>query len=171
MSDSEKVLQNKLIEFLKRYFYVYSEVYSEDNSARIDLILIHHSDKERKYPIGVEIKEKGKKTGKGLAEWLKQSHRYAGHKFKGFGKCLIITCPQVSGFYFREGVEMHNHEIEGDYGEANNVGTFLGQWQIGEMQKFEWHGKKLFRIVYKGFIIWTMKDNILRMHNYERLCK
>lgn len=171
MVDSEKVLHEKMIVFLKRYFYVFSEVWSDDKTSRIDLILIHHSDKGKKYPIGVEIKVKEKKTGRSLADWLKQATRYSTKTFKGFRKCLIITCPQISGYYLREGIEMHNHESENDFGEANNAGTFLGQFNLGEFQKFEWHGKIKYRIVYKGFTIWNMKDNILRMHNYERLLK
>jgi len=171
MADSEKVLHEKMIKFLKKYFYVFSEVCSDDMTSRIDLVLIHHSDKEKKYPIGMEIKVKAKKTGRLLADWLKQAERYSTKSFRGFGKCLIITCPQISGYYLREGLEMHDHEIEGDFGEANNAGTFLGQFKIGEFQKFLWHEKTKYRIVYKGLTIWNMKDNILRMHNYERLVK
>lgn len=172
MADSEKELHVKMISFLKRYFYVYSEVYSEDKTSRIDLIILHHSDKEKKYPIGIEIKVKAKKRGKNLAEWVKQAARYSEKTFKGFGECLIITCPQISGNYLKEGVEMHQHEDENGCSPDNNVSTFLGQFKIGEFQKYkDFIGKIKYRIVYKGSIIWDMRDNILRFHNYERLLK
>ncbi len=172
MADSEKELHTKMITFLKRYFYVYSEVWSDDKTSRIDLIISHHSDKEKKYPIGIEIKKKAKKKGKDLAEWLKQSARYSEKTFKGFGKCLIITCPQISGNYLKEGVEMHQHEDESGCRPDHNASTFLGQFKIGEFQKYVGQfDKKYMRIVYKGSVIWDMKDNILRMHNYERLVK
>jgi len=172
MADSEKVLHEKMIRFLKRYFYVFSEVWSDDKTSRIDLVILHHSDKERKYPIGIEIKVKEKKTGRSLADWLRQAIRYTENTFKGFGKCLIITCPQISGYYLKEGSEMHQHEDEKGCREDHNASTFLGQFKIGEFQKYIGKfDKQYMRIVYKGSIIWDMKDNILRMHNYERLCK
>lgn len=168
----EKELQERMVKYLKKFFFVESEVYSTDNKCRIDLIIIHHSDKEKKYPIGIEIKLNEKKRGKDLANWIKQSSEYSKKEFKGYGKCLIITCPQISGLYLREGIEMSFHEIEGDFGQANNVGTFLGQFGLGEFQKFtDFFDKKKFRIVYKGFIIWSEKDNILRFHNYDKLVR
>lgn len=172
MVSNEKELQEKMITFLNKYFFVYKEVYSIDMKNRIDLIIIHHSDKLKKYPIGVEIKTVDKKRGKGLALWIKQAESYSKQEFKGFGKCLVITCPQISGYYLREGVKMCNHESELDFGQANNIGTFISEFNIGEFQKYETTLKDVrYRIVYKGQIIWDQKDNILRMHNYERLVK
>ena len=140
MIENEKELQNRIYNFFLKYFFVYKEVYSQDNKDRIDLILVHYSDKERKYPIGIEIKVKQKKTGKTLAMWLKQAERYSKRDFKAFGKCLVATCPQISGYYLREGIEMHNHEDKDSSGQANNAGTFLAQFGVGEIQKYIWHG-------------------------------
>jgi len=169
---NEKDLHKKMIDFLRKYFYVYSEVYSIDRKSRIDLVIIHHSDKEKRYPIGVEIKVNAKKRGKDLAEWIKQSETYSNKEFIGFGKCLIVTCPQVSGYYLREGFKMQNHELPGDFGQANNIGTFLSIFGIGEFQKYKTKLNDIkYRIVYKGQIIWDQKDNILRFHNYDRLAR
>lgn len=169
---SEKEFQDKMIKFLKHYFYVFSEVWSTDSQCRIDLVIIHFSDKERKYPIGIEIKIDDIKRGKNLALWIKQGERYSKKDFKGFGKMPVIACPQISGLYFKEGEYMHQHFKEGSYSADNNVGTFLGQFGMGEFQKYYWSfDVTKYRIVFKGKILWDMKDNILRMHNYDKLCR
>lgn len=93
-----------MILFLKKYFIVASEVWSKCGNRRIDLVLVHKTDIEKKYPIGVEIKVDEKKRGKDLAMWLKQASLYSTLEFNGFGKCLIVAYPQVSGLYLREGI-------------------------------------------------------------------
>ena len=169
MERNEKILQEKLTDFMNTYFYVNREVSSTDGKSRIDLMLVHKSDKERMYPVGIEIKVTGKKRGKDLANWIKQAHRYSESEFVGYGKCMIIAYPQISGLYLREGVEMCNHESINDFGKHNNVGTFIGQFKIGELQKYkDWNNRYLCRIVYCGSTIWDMSDNVLRINNYKR---
>lgn len=169
---SEKELQLRMVKYLKKYFFVDTEVYSSDNSKRIDIAMVHKSDIRREYPIGIEIKINEKKRGKDLANWIKQASLYSEKLFKNYGKCLIVTCPQITFNYLNEGSIMHQHTFKDDNSYQNNICTFLGQFNIGEFQKYEYHFKKIkYRIVYKGAIIWDEKDNILRINNYERLVK
>lgn len=174
---NESLLKAKMIIYFRRFFYVEEEVWSTDKSKRIDLIITHKSDVQRNYPIGIEIKVDDKKRGKELAKWIIQSSEYSEKIFNKYGKCLIATCPQISGLYLREGIYMHNHESENDWGQANNIGTFLSQFNIGEVQKYirEYYKtntrKNLLRIVYRGQIIWDQHDDRLRINNYTRLCK
>jgi hypothetical protein len=165
---SEDVLHKKIAVYLSKYFKVTNEVKSTDKKRRIDMVIIHLTDTEMKYPIGIEVKINDKKRGKDLANWLKQASDYATKEFIGFGKCLIVTCPQVSGYYLREGELMNQHETESGCGQANNIGTFLSQFGVGEMQKED---GKYFRIVFKGQTIWESKYNRFNFANYDRLCR
>lgn len=171
MDIPEPELQIKMEKYLSKYFGVYPQVWSTDGTSRIDIVVIHKSDDIKKYPIGIEIKTVSKKRGKDLADWLKQATRYTTKDFIGFGKCLIITCPQVSGYYLREGEYMHQHETNEGYGQANNVSTFLGQFSIGEFQKYFKNNKPYYRIVFSGQVIWESRYDSFRINNYERLCR
>lgn len=164
--EDEAVMQLRTGKWFSKFFTVWYEVWDIIHKYRIDLIIIHKSDMDRKYPIGIEVKLTGKKRGKDLAMWLKQASNYADQNFIGFGKCLIATCPQISDFYLREGDRMSKHEGQTMY--ANNVGTFIGQFNVGEVQKID---DKDFRIVLKGQVIWDSIYNELHTNNYERLCK
>lgn len=169
-NQDEKQLQERMFKFMSKYFIVEYEVWSTNHKRRIDLIAIHKTDSLKKYPIGIEIKINQKKTGKDIAEWLKQANDYSLLDFVNYGKCLIITCPQVSGLYMREGEYMHIHEDENGYGQDNNISTFLGQFNIGEVQKYIRNGTAMLRIVFKGQIIWDQHNDSFRSHNYDRLC-
>lgn len=172
MDNKELQLKNEMVIFLKDYFSVWTEVTSTDNKKRIDIILVHRSDKKREYPIGIEVKVNDKKTGKSLAAWLKQASVYSEKEFKGFGKCMVIAYPQISGNYLREGEKMHNHEKEEGCSHDHNASTFIGQFNVGELQKYrDYVGKEKCRIVFKGQLIWDMQDDILRKANYERILK
>lgn len=164
--ENEDDLQEKMAAWFSKYFNVEREVWNTTHKYRIDLVIIHKSDLNKKYPIGIEIKLAAKKTGKGLALWLKQASNYADQDFIGYGKCLIATCPQISEMYLREGTSMTNHENSA-LPQHNNIGTFIGQFNIGEVQKVN---QQNCRIVYKGSIIWDSQYNDLRTTNYERLC-
>jgi hypothetical protein len=168
---TESDLKIKMINYLTPFFLVEQEVWSTDNKKRIDLVIVHKSDLNKKYPIGIEIKKDDKKRGKQLALWLKQASVYSEKEFKGYGKCLITTCPQVSGFYLREGEFMNQHEFENGVSQDNNIATFLSEFNIGEFQKYTRNSVTLYRIAYKGQIIWDRHENSFRTHNYERLCK
>jgi hypothetical protein len=174
MIEFEQITEPELVvnmtKYLSKFFTVTSEVWSTDGKRRIDMIIIHHSDIQKKYPIGLELKSIDKKRGKNLAEWLKQAHDYSLKEFRGFGKCLIITCPQVSGYFLNEGDLMNKHEPGTQFCQANNVSTFLSQFGVGEFQKYIENDKPYFQIVFSGQIIWSSKRNDLRANNYERLC-
>lgn len=175
---TEIEIQISLLKYLSKYFFVYPEVWSTDGKRRIDIIAIHKSDELRIYPIGIEVKRDVKKRGKDLAAWLIQSSDYSTKNFIGFGKCLIITAPQVSGTYLNEGKDMHQHLDEFlNPSKDNNIATFLGQFKIGEMQKYVFVDYKSksqsthYRFVYLGQKIWDSRDDDFRFNNYERLCK
>jgi hypothetical protein len=178
MNANEKELQNKMGLFLSQYFFVNYEVWSTNHVKRIDLIIVHKSDADKKYPIGIEIKIDEKKKGKELANWIKQASTYSKLNFNGFGRCLIVTYPQISGTYLNEGTEMNQHIDEfGVARKDHNISTFLSSFGIGEMQRYVYENyknktkKEYIRIVYLGQVIWDLKDNELRTTNYERLCK
>lgn len=165
---TEAELQASMALYFSRYFIVFSEVWDVTHKFRIDLVIIHKSDMTRKYPIGVEIKVDAKKTGKDLAAWLKQAMNYSEQNFEGFGKCLIVTCPQISLLYFREGDKLTKHDETGGIPFHNNVCTFIGQFNVGEVQKID---QKNCRIVFNGGMIWDSVYDEFRTANYERLCK
>ena len=169
--EPEHELQERMIKYLGKYFFVEDEVWSTDGEKRIDIIVVHKKDLDKKYPIGIEIKRIAKKRGKDLAEWLKQSSVYSSKLWVNYGKCLIVTCPQVSGYYLREGELMSLHETDEGFSKDNNVSTFLGQFGIGEFQKYARLSKVLYRIVFKGQIIWDQNMDSLRTNNYDRLCR
>ena len=172
---TEKELQSRLFNYLSRFFNVESEVKSTCHKRRIDLIIVHKSDISIKYPIGIEIKTFDKKTGSDAGKWLHQAQAYAGLSWIGYDKAMIIVAPQFSERVFCEGELMHKHVIDGHASPDHNVSTFLGQFDIGEFQTYEfteWNKKiKFARIVYNGFIIWDERHNDFRTHNYDRLCK
>jgi hypothetical protein len=163
---TEEKLQKSMAAYLSKYFLVFLEVWDTTHKFRIDLVIIHKSDTEKKYPIGVEIKLVGKKRGKDLALWLKQASNYASLNFNVFGKCLIVTCPQISDYYMKEGSMMHHHDQSTLY--ANNIGDFIGQFNVGELQKIDQHNC---RIVFKGQVIWDSIYDELHANNYVRLCQ
>ena len=174
---TEKELQSRLYTYLSHYFYVESEVKSTCYTRRIDLIIVHKSDIATKYPIGIEIKTFEKKTGSDAGKWLHQAQAYAGLSWIGYDKAMIIVAPQFSEKVFCEGELMVKHVVDGCVKPDHNVSTFLGQFSIGEFQRYifdDWntHKKTKFaRIVYNGFIIWDEHRDDFRIHNYERLCK
>lgn len=175
---TEKELQNAITTYLSKYFYAEEEVWSTDRSGRIDIVLVHKSDIARSYPIGIEVKVDGKKTGSSLGKWLDQAMRYNSLNFTGYGNLLICTYPQVSAKCLEEGELMtkHNCRIGDTTGHHHNVNTFIGHFKIGELQKysrdFGMHkGKEFCRIVFNSRLIWDERFDQFRTHNYEFVCK
>ena len=162
---SEKNLQYKLGSYLKRWFNVYYEVWSCDYKKRIDIVIVHKSDTDYKYPFGIELKVSDFKRGKNIGEWLKQSFTYSKKDFVKFGKLIILVFPRISEVYLKEGSKMHQHTITQP---DHNINTFLGALNIGEFQKDN-NGKK--RIVFSGSVLWTENNNDLRIHNIQKVIK
>lgn len=173
MRTDEKELQDKIALFLAAYFNVEKEVWSMDRKCRIDIAMVHKSDTERLYPIGIEIKTDDKKTGSSLGQWLKQANRYTLKSFINYGKLLVITYPQISGKCLAEGMLMHPHNVfeSGDLACQHNVNTFLGQFNIGELQKYQHQDKTYLRIVFNSRMIWDHRRNDFRVNNYLFTCK
>jgi hypothetical protein len=129
------------------------------------------------YPIGIEVKTNDKKTGSDVGKWLHQSHNYTLKNFSGYGRLMVIVAPQFSGYVLEEGTLMDKHPMtDWRCSHHHNVSTFLGQFNIGELQKYVRTDYKkpdqtLLRIVYNGSIIWDQYGDQFRTHNYDRLCK
>lgn len=106
------------------------------------------------------------------------THRKDIVKAYPIGKMLIIVAPQISGLVFDEGkLTSHNHVVNGHPHPHHNVSTFLGQFGVGEFQRYIWHDYhlnkdvKLARIVFKGSVIWDQNGDVLNCHHYDRLCR
>lgn len=174
---SEKELQDKIAGYLARYFKVEKEVWSTDHKKRIDIAMNHITDIKREYPIGIEIKTFDKKTGADAGKWMHQAQYYSEIDFIGYGKMLIIVAPQFSENVFSEGKLMHKHIVRGDASQDHNVATFLGQFHLGEFQRYEYENygngtvRRMARIVYKGLIIWDEKNDDFRPQNIVLRCK
>jgi len=171
---TEKELQGLIAKSLSKYFYVELEVWSIDHKKRIDIAMIHKTDEYKKHPIGIEIKTFDKKTGSDAGKWLKQASTYSELDFINYGKMLIIVVPQFSENVFSEGLLMHKHVINGSATQDHNVSTFLGQFKIGEFQRYnriEYPShvtKRYSRIVYNGLLIWDERYNVFRPKNIYR---
>jgi len=173
-SISEKELQTKIADFMSRYFEVELEVWSKDKKSRIDIVLIHKTDLQKLYPIGIEIKTDDKKTGSSLGQWLHQANGYSEKSFNGYGKLMVLTYPQISGKCLAEGMLMHPHNVfeSGSLALQHNVNTFLGQFSIGELQKYRHHNdKEYLRIVFNSRLIWDHRTDDFRPGNYLVSCK
>lgn len=168
---TEKELQGLIAKSLLKYFHVELEVWSIDHKKRIDIAMIHKTDEYKKYPIGIEIKTFDKKTGSDAGKWLKQASTYSELNFIGYGKMLIIVAPQFSENVFVEGLLMHKHIICDSATMDHNVATFLGQFNIGEFQRYNRveypskETKRYSRIVYNGLLIWDERNNVFRPKN------
>ena len=171
---TEKELQCKITDYMQKWFFVETEVWSDDHKRRIDLVMIHKSDTVRLFPIGVEIKQDAKKTGSSLGQWIQQAHDYTEKFFVNYGKLMVITYPQVSGKCLEEGELMSKHDIwSSDFlGCHHNVNTFLGQFHIGELQKYKYRDQKIYlRITYNSKLVWDGRTDEFKEQNYLFGCK
>jgi hypothetical protein len=157
---SESELQIKLFSYLGKWFDVSIETRSDCGKWRVDILAHHHTDKDRLYPIVIELKKNDQKTGTEIGEWCLQAGNYANSFFDG-RKPMVFTYPQLSGFYLEEGkfVCKHNIEASGDLGQQHNMNPFLYRsFGIGELQVFNcrWPFKgKAVRLVINTYRIWT----------------
>jgi len=166
---TETELKDKMELHLKKYFHVYREIKSNDKTSIIDIILVHKSNDQ--YKFGIEVKLDAKKRGKDLAEWLKQAVRYTQKEFGQFGKVIVCTYPQISEKVLKEGNLMHQHDVykDSDLACQNNINTFLGQFKIGELQKYySRENKWRLRIVYNSKCLWNERCDNLRLETIEK---
>jgi hypothetical protein len=169
----EKKLQELIAGYLSKWFYVQREVWSTDHKRRIDIVILHKKYlKDFSYPIGIEVKVDAKKRGKDLAEWLKQAQDYSTKDFKGFGKIMVCTYPQIAGKYMEEGTDISKHDINSCDRLAchHNVNTFLGQFGIGELQRYKIGQNGFLRIVFKSYPIWDSRTDVFREEFYKSVC-
>lgn len=134
----EAVLQGRLVNFLGKWFDITIEAKSDCGKGRIDILMFHTTDKERLFPIGIEIKPHDMKKGTEIGAWCRQAHRYTTYTFEG-QHATIFTAPQISGFYLEEGKLVNKHDVtkSGDAGRHHNVNPFLYRsFGIGEFQKY-----------------------------------
>ena len=158
----EAELENKMIIYLSKWFFVKSQITSIDNKSRIDLMLTHKSNNT--FHFGIEIKRGNTKKGGDIGRWVKQSIRYSKSIFKGYEKKIIFVFPQLSFFYLQEGKLVKKHDVfaSGDIGAQNNASTFLGALDLGELQFYDRSNKIYSRLTYRGHIFWDSKTNKLR---------
>lgn len=175
---TEAQLQQKLFDYLSRYFYVESEVWSVCHTRRIDLAMFHKSDIGHAYPVGIEIKTFSKKTGGDIGRWLMQAQTYSQLDFRNYGKMLILVAPQISGYVFEEGeLTDAGHHEHGRPTSHHNVSTFIGQFGIGEMQSYYRTNYRIdektkhYRFVMKGQILWADHYDVFYCDHYMKLCK
>ena len=169
---NERELKDKMEQYLSKYFHIYREVKSNDKTSIIDIIMIHKTND--KYKIGIEVKVDEKKRGKDLANWLKQSERYTTKTFGRFGKVIVCTYPQITEKFLKEGKDMSKHDCYKDdsLSKQNNINTFLGQFNIGELQKYYSRLKKVMcRIVYNGMCLWDERNDNLKIEAIEKTWK
>ena len=173
MRTDEKELQDKIAKYLSRYFKVEKEVWSEDRKSRIDIVMIHKTDITKQYPIGIEIKTDSKKTGSSLGSWMQQAIIYTLKSFINYGKLMVITYPQISSKCMEEGELMSKHDVTGynTLSHQHNVNTFLGHFNLGELQKYRRNNHQFCRIVFNGKLIWDEYHNEFRTNNYLFSCK
>jgi hypothetical protein len=174
---TEFELRDQIISHLSRYFHTDREVKSICKTGRVDIGLVHKTDITKTYPIGIEVKRFDDKRGRDVGDWLKQAQRYSSLIWS-LGKMLIIVAPQISGLVFDEGkLTSHNHMVNGWPHPHHNVSTFLGQFGVGEFQRYLWHDyklnkdTKLSRIVFKGLVIWDQNEDVFYRNHYDRLCR
>jgi len=169
---SEDELQAKLAGYLSRYFIVEREVWSIDHKKRIDIAMFHKTDISKDYPVGIEVKTDDKKTGSLLAGWLNQAVIYCEKEFVGFGKLMVCTYPQITEKYLSEGDLMSKHDVwqSGSLACQNNVHTFLGGFNIGELQRYKFNSREYLRIVFNSWQIWDSVYDDFRFTTYIR-CK
>ena len=175
MITTEKELQNKIGQYLSNYFEVQFEKVSDCKKSRIDIFMYHKSDVLEQYPIGIEIKRTNVKKGAEIAKWLLQSDRYTETTFNN-QKTLIFICPQISGNYFEEGLNISKHDIYGasTYSCHHNVHTFLyGAFKVGEFQKFKcYNNKEHCRLAINTKIVWHSENpNSFNFERYSKLCQ
>ena len=158
---TEKVLQELIFNKLSLCFHVESEVWSSCRSRRIDLVAVHKSDVAYGYGIGIEVKKFDSKTGADIAKWLQQAADYSKLVWNTYGRIMVIVAPQMSGYVFEEGqLTDKGHLKDGRPTPHHNFSTFLGQFNIGELQTYthtsypDYRQHKRVRIVFKGSPIW-----------------
>ena len=171
VNEDEGELEDKLEKYLLKYFHIERQVWSESENSRIDIVAVHRSDFLKEYPFGIEVKVDKKKKGHAIGEWLEQAKRYTKEKFKGYGKCIILTCPPLAWYYLREGVYMNQHK-QGDH--HDNVSTFLGYYGIGEVKKYIHETRTVFRglrFTYNGAELWREHDDKLNKNMINKRWK
>lgn len=173
MQTDEHELQIKLVTWLSRFFKVETEVGSKDGKSRIDIAMIHISDIEGKYPIGIEIKTDTKKTGSTLGGWLHQAISYTEQEFNGYGRLMIVTYPQITGRCLAEGDLMSQHNVyeHGSHACQNNVNTFIAQFNIGELQKYRFNQIEYARIVFNSKAVWNSRGDLFKPNFYLFGCQ
>lgn len=172
---TEKEIQERMAAYLGRFFRVQLEVWDNTHKHRIDAVLIHKTDNEGKYPIGVELKRNGKKKGAEIASWLVQGAEYSQAEFTDYGKLCVCIYPQISGVYFEEGRDMTKHDVwagtnsTGSKGLAyhHNCNGFLkGAFNVGELQEYRTDQKRYYRLVFNTRLLWDEQTDYFNFTNH-----
>lgn len=155
----EHDLRDRLVNYFSTWFDVDYEVTSLCKTKRIDLLMFHHSDNDKLFPFGIELKKTNVKRGGDIAKWCIQANGYTKLIFSGV-KPIIFVTPQISGWYLDEGerVSKHNIELPGSAGCHNNVNSFLYKcFEFGELQKYYIGVKSYCRFTINSYEVWDSR--------------
>jgi len=80
---TEADIQDRLINYFSKWFHVDFEITSDCRKRRIDIMMFHHTDNDKLYPMGIELKKTNVKRGGDIAKWCNQASDYTKLTFKG----------------------------------------------------------------------------------------
>lgn len=181
MQETEQEYRNRIDKTLEYYFNIDREVWSDDGKKRIDYVL---QCKESKVLFGLEVKRKMIHKGSEIGKYLKQASNYSKLKFKSkfeTSQIPIFISPAISDIYkevkaksykYKNGVETFepHHSSESKH---SNINSLVGSFNVGEIRKFIFNGKKIFSFIFKNSEIWRSDcnyDNIrLKENNYTKM--
>jgi len=170
---TEADIQDRLINYFSKWFHVDFEITSDCRKRRIDIMMFHHTDNDKLYPMGIELKKTNVKRGGDIAKWCNQASDYTKLTFKGCNP-LVFIYPQISGFYLDEGSMVHKHDVDlsGSAGAHNNVNSFLYQsFGFGELQKYRHDNNQFARLTINTYIIWDSRQPMFINHEKIKMCR
>jgi len=153
--ETEKEFVDKIELYLKKYFKVEREIWSDCRNGRIDVIA---TDKDG-FKYGIECKRNDSKRGEEIGEFIKQAIRYKDYLFNG-KKIPIFIAPPLSYKYFilNEYSEVINNEVwhkdrHKENHEHHTMNGLLGALGIGELRRCD----DFYIFSFSNKIIWSSK--------------
>lgn len=162
----EKEVEKSLIDYLSKWFTVYSQVRSDCKKYRCDILMYHKERYEDQRPIIIEIKKESVKQGSSLGDWCNQANEYSEAKFHSKHP-LVFIFPQISGIYFEEGCHVSPYSVVDE--DHHNINSFLyGGFRIGELRKMKYNEQPVFALVINNKTLWcSSKPWVLNHKIYQ----
>lgn len=143
--ETENEFSERIIQELKKYFFVSKEVFSDCKTARIDAVIYDRTNLKRRF--GIEFKRPTHKTGVFLAKFCLQAQKYTKLKFGG-EELEVMICPAISNNDFVQVERWEKLDLENDLRRGwrvypnhapscshSNVNSFLGAaFNIAELR-------------------------------------